>query len=100
MLSLFRQLTALRRREPALNVGDYSSIESGINDIFAYRRSSDGHDTFLILLNFGSEAHTLNLSHLAETATIAVASDMIRSGDVALAELAIGANEGLVLRLK
>jgi hypothetical protein len=50
-------------------------------------------------LNFGSDSHTLDLSQAGFTATIAVDTDMVRSGSVDLLNLTLGANEGLVLRL-
>ena len=107
MLSLFRALTRLRRAEPALNVGEYASIESGADDVFTYRRTAPGADEFLIVLNFGSGEHALDLSWTPEagsgdagrTATVAVATDMLRSGAVDLSRLLVSPNEGLVLRL-
>jgi hypothetical protein len=41
----------------------------------------------------------VDLSVVARNATIAVASDMQRSGPVNLAALALGPDEGLVLRI-
>ena len=99
MLNLYRALAALRRAAPALNVGDYQAIESSSDDVFAYLRSALGADHFLIVLNFAGEAHTLDLSEVAPTATIAIATDMVRTGPVDLAEVSLGPNEGLVLRL-
>lgn len=99
MLSLYRALTRLRLAEPALSVGDYASVDSGADDVFAYRRTAPGADAFLVILNFGPRKHTLDLSRNARTGTIAVATDMVRSGGVDLGYLRIGPNEGLVLRL-
>jgi alpha-glucosidase len=99
MLSLYRALTRLRQREPALSVGEYGSVDTAVADIFAYQRSFPDADRFLILLNFGSGSHTLNLSHLAGEASITVASDMQRSGPVDLTALALGPDEGLLLRI-
>jgi alpha-glucosidase len=99
MLNLYRVLTDLRRVEPALHVGDYASVDAGVDDVFAYLRTAKGVDHFLVVLNFGDEVHTLDLSQAGFTATIAVATDMVRSGSVDLSNLVLGANEGLVLRL-
>jgi alpha-glucosidase len=99
MLNLYRVLTDLRRAEPALGVGDYASVEAGVDDVFAYLRTVEGADHFLVVLNFGSDSHTLDLSQAGFTATIVVATDMARTGSVDLFSLALGANEGLVLRL-
>jgi glycosidase len=99
MLSLYRALAKLRREEPALSVGDYASVETAVSDIFAYKRTYPGVDSFLIVLNFGGETHTLDLSHVAAQATIAVATDMQRGGTVDLNNLIVEANEGFVFRL-
>jgi len=100
MLNLFKALTTLRRNEPALHAGGYRSVESRAADVLAYVRSSDETDDFLIVLNFGGDEHTLDLSQAGQKAIIAVATDMQRSGSVDLSALKIHANEGLVLRLR
>jgi len=99
MLSLYRALTQLRQREPALSVGEYVGVETAVADIFAYQRTAPNADRFLILLNFGGGSHTLDLSHLTNNATIAVASYMQRSGPVNSSALALGPDEGLILRI-
>jgi alpha-glucosidase len=100
MLNLYCALTRLRRKEPALHAGDYAPVDASADDIFAYLRTAPGSDHFLIVLNFGDAAHTLDLAHVAPTAKIAAATDMVRQGPVDLGNLAIGVNEGLVLRLQ
>lgn len=99
MLNFYKALTTLRRQEPALHSGDYASVESGAEEVLAYLRTASASSRFLIVLNFGQQAHTLNLSDTAPQAVITVATDMVRSGPVDLARLALGPNEGVVLRL-
>ncbi|MBK7179182.1 MAG: DUF3459 domain-containing protein [Chloroflexi bacterium] len=99
MLNLYRALTALRRAEPALMVGDYATVETAVADIFAYRRTHPGADSFLVVLNFGQRTHRLDVGNMGETAVIVVATDMARRGLVTLSDLSVGPNEGLVLRL-
>ncbi|MBN2500441.1 MAG: DUF3459 domain-containing protein, partial [Anaerolineales bacterium] len=99
MLSLYRALTALRRAEPALHVGAYQTVETAEADILAYRRTSPDRDDFLVVLNFGSGEYLLDLSEVASTAQIEIATGMQRSGEVSLASLVLDADEGLVLRL-
>ncbi|MDX1523888.1 MAG: alpha-amylase family glycosyl hydrolase, partial [Anaerolineae bacterium] len=99
MLNFYRALAALRRAEPALSVGDYQSVEAGVDDVYAYLRSAPNADRFLVVLNFGGDGHTLDLSQVTSEATIAVATGMTRSGKVDLSELQLGPNEGLVLRM-
>jgi alpha-glucosidase len=99
MLNLYRALTRLRRAEPALSVGDYVSVDASVDDVFAYLRLAPDADRFLVVLNFGAGEHKLDLSRVAQAATIAVATDMTRSGQVDLSKLTLNPNEGLVLRL-
>ena len=98
VLSLFRALTAFRRASPALTGGDYRSLDSGAEDVFAYLRTAGGQQV-LVVLNFGTASHRLDFSAVAATGVIAVATDMRRTGAVDLAALAVGANEGLVVLL-
>jgi alpha-glucosidase len=100
MLSLYRALARLRRAEPALHAGDYTSLDAGVADVFAYLRTAPGADRFLVVLNFGAEPHTLDLGHVAHTATVAVATGLVHQGRVELESLPVGPNEGLVLRLE
>ncbi len=98
MLNLYKALAALRCQEPALSVGSYAALDTAYADVFAYKRAADGVASFLIVLNFSSARHTLNLSHITAQAEISVATGMDRSGIVGLAELALNAHEGLILR--
>jgi len=100
MLSLYRALARLRRAEPALHAGDYGSVDAGVGDVFAYLRTAPGADRFLVVLNLGTGAHTLDLGHVARTATVAVATGLVHQGRVELESLPVGPNEGLVLRLE
>jgi alpha-glucosidase len=99
MLNLYRALTALRRTEPSLNVGGYTSVDVNAPDVYAYKRFSPGEDAFLVVLNFGDQSWTLDFSELAEKAVIEISTGMKRYGEVDLAALETGANEGLVIRL-
>ena len=99
MLNLYRSLTKLRRSEPALAVGDYASVDAGAADVFAYQRTAPGANAFLIVLNFGEQSHTINLSEIATQAEVVIATGLKRSGTVSLNALELEANEGLVFRL-
>jgi alpha-glucosidase len=91
MFSLYRQLIALRRREPALSIGVHVKAEA-IDDVLTYRRFYKGR-WITVALNFSAapqslsknEAHEILLStHLDRAETV--------HGDVRLR-----ANEGLVM---
>ncbi|MFQ5741871.1 MAG: alpha-amylase family glycosyl hydrolase [Acidobacteriota bacterium] len=99
-LRLFETLTRLRRQEPSLNRGDYSSLGTGdTGDIFAFTRAAPEADPFLICLNLGSSKQTLDLSRLGERASIALSTGLIRHGMVSLSTLSLDPDEGLLLRL-
>jgi len=98
-LNLYKALATLRYTEPALGIGDYASVDAGSDDVFAYTRTAPNAGKFLVALNFVDAAQMLDLSAVAATATIAVATGMVRSGTVDLYNLQLGPNEGLVLRL-
>ena len=98
MLSFFRALTELRQSSPALMVGTYAAVDTALDDVYAYTRSGNG-ERYLVVLNFGGDAHTLDLSHVSPQATVAVATSSNRAGIVDLAALGLAPNEGLLLRL-
>ena len=99
MLALYRALAALRCAEPALHMGDYRSIDVANDDVFAYLRSAPNADTFLILLNFTNQTQIIRAEQIANAAAVAVATDMQRTGTIALDRVVLTANEGMVLRL-
>ena len=103
MLSLFKALSELRKRESALSLGGYEEVAVGDadGDVFAYVRSAKDADSFFVVLNLSANRHRLELSLplYAPRAKVAVSSTMKRQGEVELAGLELEPNEGLVLRL-
>lgn len=98
MLAFFRTLTTLRQSTPALTIGDYASVETGVDNIFAYTRTH-GDARLLVVLNFAATTHRLNLSALGADAEILLSTGMESAGKVRLRALYIVGNEGLILRL-
>ncbi len=98
-LNLFRALTRLRRQAPALSVGDYSSLDTPYEEVFAFLRTHPGSDSYLICLNFGPRDLQLDVSCCGARAEIAVSSSMKRRGVVDLSGLDLAGAEGLLLRL-
>ena len=100
MLSLFRALTRLRQAEPALHGGRYRAVEAQDHpeSVFAYLREGEGA-RFLVVLNFGGKSHTLNFGSVASSGRIEVATDMRHGGAVALDQLELQPNQGLLIRL-
>ena len=99
MLAFTRALLALRRAEPALHAGAYSSIPSHHPDVFAYLRGAGGRE-LLVVLNFSSVPVQLELNAAAPHAEILLSTGMARQGAVDMGALALAADEGLVLALE
>lgn len=97
MLSLTRRLLALRRTSIALHAGDYASHPAG-PDIYAYTRSA-GNERYLIMLNFGTTAHEIDLSASGAHAYLECSTMMDRTGPVDLSRLELRSFEGLLIRL-
>jgi alpha-glucosidase len=99
MLNLSRALTALRRSENALSIGDYSSVAVDSSDVYAYIRFKENTDKFLVVLNFADRSQQLDLSEVAQTGMISVSTTMKRGGAVNLDSLQLAPNEGMIIRL-
>ena len=98
MLTLFRQLLALRQSSPALSVGDYIDIPSGAPDVFAFMRQH-GEEQMLVVLNFCEERRAFKMPTDAATAQIIMSTIPRQVNRVDGARLALAPNEGVILRL-
>jgi alpha-glucosidase len=98
MLTLVRQLLALRRASPALNVGSYTDIPSDAPDVFSFMRQH-GDERMLVVLNFSHAARVLKMGPEAAAAQVALSTVPGRSDQVDLSNLVLAADEGLILRL-
>ncbi len=67
MLALYRELTALRRRSPALRLGDLVLEEAGDDEVLAFSRS-EGAERCLVLVNFAGSPRQVSLGHGLEVA--------------------------------
>lgn len=93
MLSLYRALIALRRREPALAVGTHVRAEAA-GDLLAYRRFHEGR-WITVALNFGTQPQSIARRTDAEAVLLSTHLDRagILDGDV----VELRANEGVVM---
>jgi len=100
VLALYQKLLQYRRETPALNRGAYRSLDAVPADCFVFLRTY-ADQRRLVVLNFGSGAHTLKLDDLAATAEgrVALSTELDRSGVEALASLTLRPYEGVVLEL-
>jgi len=69
MLVLHQQLLALRRRHPALALGDLTLLESSPPDVLAYERRR-GDERVLVFLNLGATAREVVLPGWAHDARV------------------------------
>jgi alpha-glucosidase len=97
LLHLYRRLIELRRREPALAIGDYMA-ETTTGDILAYRRLH-GDSRCLVVLNFANERTSFQLTAIPQQGTIALSSYMDRDGENVAGAIALRPNEGIVVEL-
>jgi alpha-glucosidase len=97
MLTLYRRLISLRRASPALEVGGLVPVEAE-GDLLAYRReAADGR--FLVALNLGHAPLVARLEALAAGGRIALSTHPDRDGEPIGPELALRADEGVVVAL-
>ena len=100
-LSFFRQLIAVRKSSPALNIGSYHSVtpKSAVAqaNCFIFERES-GNQRMLIALNFSDQEQKLELP-LSGNAKIVLSTGLDREGEVNLADFSLQANEGCIIAL-
>jgi len=97
MLSLYRRLIWYRRKTPALQWGSYRALDVGCGDCFVYLREA-GHERRLVALNFAGDRRQVSIPG-EEAGEIAISTHLDREGGVALSELELRPNEGVVIEL-
>jgi alpha-glucosidase len=98
MLTLNRRLIELRRREPALSIGDYAAVPMQ-GDLLAYRRRFREGRRFLIVLNFSDQPATFQSNVVPPQGRIAMSTHLDRKGEEYRSEIELRADEGLVIEL-
>jgi alpha-glucosidase len=93
ILSLYRALLALRRAEPALNVGDYALIFA-TEQALAYERRF-GSRRLLIVLNLTGAFAQVELAR----SRVLLATGLRRPGEEIFGSIAIGPDEGVVTEI-
>jgi alpha-glucosidase len=93
MFSLYRELIALRRREPALHGGSYASLESP-DGTYVYRREHDGQ-RFVVALNFTDAPVDVPLTHSGD---LLLSTALDRQESVS-GRVALRPNEGVIIRI-
>jgi alpha-glucosidase len=95
MLVFYHDLLALRRAEPALNVGTYVPI--GVHgSLLAFAREADGR-RFLVALNLGDTPAQMVPDRAHVCGRIVLASNRGREGQHMDDEIALEPNEGVII---
>jgi alpha-glucosidase len=98
-LTLYARLIALRRGEPALEVGRFEPIAAD-GDVLAYvRRGRRNECSFLVALNFSGRGQVLHRPADSPPGTIVLSTLLDRHGDAVRGNIALRGHEGLIVRL-
>ena len=99
LLTLHRDLIALRRREPALSVGSYYPITAE-GDLLAYiRRAGPTNRRFLIVLNLGSDPALLTPQTGMMPGRVVLSTHRDRDGEEINDGISLRGNEGAIVQL-
>ncbi|WP_207476622.1 alpha-amylase family glycosyl hydrolase [Arenibaculum pallidiluteum] len=93
LLSFYRELIALRRREPALAIGDFRLMSAG-GDVLAFEREHGGR-RFAVALNLGRMPHQIAVP----LGRIALSTALDRQGEAVRNEVRLRGDEGVVIAL-
>jgi alpha-glucosidase len=90
LLSFYKGLLRLRRQTPALKDGDYTPLHQTADDYFAFqRRSQDGAQTCLVVLNLSDKEHSLKFDLPAGEARCLFSNHTLEDETVSLEALKI-----------
>jgi alpha-glucosidase len=90
-------LIELRRAEPALAIGEFAPLPAS-GDLMAYVRKSDER-RLLIVLNFGPQPQSFNLSELQCRASLLLSTYLDRGREKLDTALELRGNEGVIVEL-
>jgi glycosidase len=98
MLTLHRDLLALRRAHPALSVGDFALLDAlgAAHDILAYERQH-GEDRLLVALNLGAAPQELALPAWAHSMRPLLSTVSLVESSPAGERIVLRADEGVIL---
>jgi alpha-glucosidase len=99
MLALCRRLIALRRGEPALEVGRFEAVEAEASVLAYVRRGRGGESAFLVALNLAPKPQALKLRGANSRGVVALSTHLSREGERVADDLLLRPDEGLVVRL-
>jgi alpha-glucosidase len=91
-LALYRRLIELRRRRPALAIGDWQALAAD-GDVLAYTRSHSG-SRLLVALNLGPTRHRLTL---AKPSRLLLSTHLDRALEAVSGHIELRGDEGIIL---
>jgi alpha-glucosidase len=97
ILTLYKELLALRREHIALSAGDYYPLAM-TGDLLAYMRRASG-EAFLIALNFGGEPYAVSMRQLGLKGRVVLSTHLDRKDELLEGDVNLRADEGLILAL-
>jgi alpha-glucosidase len=97
MLTLYRQLIALRRAEPALQIGRYEAMPAD-GDLVAFVRTH-GERRLLVLLNLGPEPCAFDSNHWAGRGRIVLSTHVDRDGEQVADLVTLRSDEGVIIAI-
>jgi alpha-glucosidase len=92
---LYRRLTDLRRKRPALSLGSYGSVRADGN-LLVFTREN-GRERLLVALNFGGAPVAARLPSGECVGRLLVSSAADRAGEPVRGNLKLRANEGAIV---
>ena len=93
ILTLYRELIALRRREPAFTIGSVVDVACTDN-VLSYTRKDDA-GWYRVILNLNHEARSVSVPE----GRLALSTTLRQVADTAPATLLLGPDEGVILSL-
>ncbi len=99
ILTLYRKLAHLRQTSPSLLKGDYQTIKTDCDDVFAYTRTYK-KETYLTLLNFSDKDVVVTPKAKVYAGRFILSTFLDKKGkDVILHSIDLRGNEGVMLLL-
>lgn len=96
ILSFYRRLIEIRKKEPALSIGNFIPVPSSGN-LIVFLRELDGK-RFLVALNLGDSPEELKLNVSEFSGKVLVATDIKREGSYVRDAISLKGNEGLLIQ--
>jgi alpha-glucosidase len=97
LLSFYRRLIAIRKKEPALSIGNYRPVHSN-HQLIAYTREWN-EVTFLVVLNLTHGVCYFTPPHENLTGTVIVATHSELEGIPFKGTFGLGGDEGILVKL-